>query len=105
MQLLTNELRQTLPPLGAGDSDDNATAFVKFFAYDTHWTWYVSEFDGDDTFYGVVDGFEVEYGYFSLSELSAYRGCYGAPIERDPSFMPKRLSEIYLELRSTRPIR
>ena len=79
MQLLTNELRQALPPLGAGD--------------------------GDDIFFGVVDGFEVEYGYFSLSELAAYRGRYGAPIERDPSFTPKRLQEIYLELRGSRSLR
>ena len=105
MQLLTDELRLALPPLGAGDGDDSATALVKFFAYDTDWLWFASEFDGEDTFYGVVRGFEVEYGYFRLSELSDYRGDYGAPIERDPSFTPKRLEEIYLELRQLRPIR
>jgi hypothetical protein len=105
MQLLTNELRQALPPLGAGDDDDSATALVMFHSHDTHWKWFASEFDGDDIFFGVVDGFEVEYGYFSLSELAAYRGRYGAPIERDPSFTPKRLQEIYLELRGSRSIR
>ena len=105
MQLLTTELRQSLPPFGTCEDDEHALALVKFVTYDTTWTWYAAEFDGDDTFFGVVDGFEVEYGYFSLSELAAYRGRYGAPIERDPSFTPKRLEEIYLELRQLRPIR
>ena len=97
------EVRQALPPLEAGD--DSASALVMFFSYYTHWKWFASEFDGDEIFFGVVDGFEVEYGYFTLSELAAYRGRYGAPIERDPSFTPKRLREIYLELRGSRSIR
>ena len=105
MQLLPSELRQSLPPLGSGDGDENALALVRFYAVDTDWTWYVSEFDGHDTFFGVVDGFEVEYGYFTLSELSDYRGVWGAPILRDPAFVPKRLAEICRELRQLRLIR
>lgn len=105
MQLLTNELRQSLPPFGACEDDEHALALAKFFAPDTTWTWYAAEFDGDDTFFGVVDGFEVEYGYFCLSELEDYRGVYGAPIVRDPSFTPIGLSQLYRELRHLRPIR
>ncbi len=69
MKLLTNALRQSLPPLGAGDEQADALARVKFFTPDSSWTWYASEFDDDDTFYGLVDGFALEFGCFSLKEL------------------------------------
>lgn len=99
MELLTAALRQSLAPLGAGDADGPAIARVKFFTPDSSWTWYASEFDGDDTLYGLVDGFELEYGYFSLSELEAVRGPMGLPIERDRFFTPVPLSELYDELK------
>jgi hypothetical protein len=35
---------------------------VKYFTPDSNWTWYASEFDGEDTFFGPVAGFEVELG-------------------------------------------
>jgi hypothetical protein len=57
-------------------------------------TWYASEFDGEDTFFGLVSGFEVEYGYFSLKELDEARGPMGLPIERDLQFEPKTLREL-----------
>tara|TARA_R100001230_G_C5617533_1_gene127677 strand:+ start:298 stop:471 length:174 start_codon:yes stop_codon:yes gene_type:complete len=41
------------------------------------------EFDGEDTFYGYVDGDYGEYGYFSLSELQSVKGMFGLGIERD----------------------
>ena len=48
-----------------------AQALVKFFTPDSSWTWYASEFNGDDIFFGFVIGFEPEFGYFSLSELES----------------------------------
>ena len=56
------------------------------------------EFDGKDTFFGLVDGFEVELGYFTLSELQRNRGKLGLPIERDLYFTPCRLSELRAKL-------
>jgi Protein of unknown function (DUF2958) len=41
---------------------------------DFGWTWYVIEFDGEDPFFGLVDWFERELGYFSLRELQRTRG-------------------------------
>jgi len=102
MKLLTNALRTSLPPLGAGDAHAEAIAHVKFFTPDSSWTWYASEFDGDDTFFGLVDGFELEYGYFSLTELESVRGHLGLPIERDLYFTPRPLDELYDELASRR---
>ena len=52
------------------------------------------EFDGEDEFFGLVDGFERELGYFSLSELQAFRGRFGLGIERDLYFEPRRLSAL-----------
>ena len=96
MKLLTNALRRSLPPLGAGDVlGDDAIARVKLFTPDSSWTWYASEFDGADTFFGLVDGIMLEYGYFSLAELTSIRGPLGLPIERDRFFTPAPLKELY----------
>ena len=64
---------------------------VKFFEPTGSWTWYVTEGekqeDGDWLFFGLVDGFEKELGYFSLNELigakEGVRGLQSLPIERD----------------------
>ena len=72
----------------------DSLAQVKFFTPDSNWTWYASEFDGEDIFFGLVVGFEVELGYFSLSELQSVRGPWGLPIERDLHFEPKTLKEL-----------
>lgn len=100
MQLLTTELRQILPPLGDGSGD--TVALVKFFTPDSSWTWYAAEFDGDDTFFGVVDGHEPELGYFSLRELLSARGHLGLPVERDLYFTPVKLDELYRTLKRNR---
>ena len=55
------------------------------------WTWYASEFDGEDIFFGLVIGFVAEFGYFSLSELKSVRGPLGLPVERDLHFKPQSL--------------
>jgi Protein of unknown function (DUF2958) len=92
--LLTDELRRTLPPLYATETDADPIVQVKFFTPDAQWTWGAIEFDGDDTFFGFVKGLEDEMGYFSLSELQEIRGHLGLPVERDLSFEPTRLSAI-----------
>jgi hypothetical protein len=94
MQLLTNELRRKLPPLYASEHEQDPQVICKFFTPDSRWTWYAVEFDGDDTFFGWVEGLENELGYFSLSELESVRGPLGLPIERDLYFEPCRLSQV-----------
>jgi hypothetical protein len=91
--LLDAESRARLPKLYSQEELGlDALAQVKFFAPDSNWTWYASEFDGEDTFFGLVAGFEVELGYFSLLELSTYRSNLGMPIERDLYFKPDALT-------------
>lgn len=95
MMLLTKKNRADLPALYSQDGKGlEATAVVKFFTPDAGWTWYASEFDGEDLFFGLVDGFEKELGYFSLSELQKVRGGLGLPIERDRWFEPVPMSEL-----------
>jgi hypothetical protein len=97
--LLDKTSREKLPPLYSNEQLGlMAIALVKFFTPDSNWTWYVSEFDGDDTFFGLVAGFDVELGYFLLSELQSVRGPLGLPIERDLHFEPKTLKELLEQL-------
>jgi len=95
MKLLTKEILEKLPKLYTQeDKGLDAVAVVKFFTPDSNWTWYATEFDGDDLFFGLVDGFEKEIGYFRLSELQSVKGALGLPIERDMYFKPKTLKEL-----------
>lgn len=93
MKLLTDEIRHRLPPLYANEHEPDPLVQVKFFTPWTGWTWYATEFDGDDTFFGLVEGLETELGYFSLSELESARGPGGLRIERDMYFEPTPLSQ------------
>ena len=95
MKLITKEIQNTLPKLYEQDSKNlNAIAYVKFFTPDSNWTWYATEFDGKDIFFGLVDGFVKELGYFSLLELESVRGPLGLKIERDLYFEPTILEEL-----------
>jgi len=106
VSLMTKEVRQKLPGLYAQEHlGANAVAYAKFFTPDSSWTWYATEFDGKDTFFGLVKGLETEFGYFSLSELESVRGPMGLPIERDLCWNPKKLKEIAPELFSERQAR
>lgn len=85
MKLLTKELIRKLPKLYEQEEKGfEAIAYVKFFSIVSNWTWYATEFDGEDIFFGLVQGFEEELGYFSLSELESS----GLRIERDNFFTP-----------------
>ncbi len=94
MELLSKEIKDKLPKLGETENTKDPIAVVKFFTPWSNWTWYATEFDGEDTFFGLVLGFEKELGYFSLKELESVRGPMGLGIERDLYFTPKPLSEI-----------
>lgn len=95
LPLLDEESRRRLPPLYSTEETGlDAQAQVKFFTPDSNWTWYASEFDGNDTFFGLVVGHEVELGYFSLSELESVRGPLGLPVERDKHYQPASLRDL-----------
>lgn len=92
MKLLTKAIIDTLPALYSTENvpTKDKKAVVKFFTPDANWTWYVVEGqkhdNGEFTFFGLVDGFEKEWGYFTLSEIQSVRGALGLPVERDRHF-------------------
>lgn len=95
MELLDGLSRAALPKLYSGEKKGlDAIAPVKFFTPDAQWVWYASEYDGEDMFFGLVSGLEVELGYFSLAELEGIRGPLGLPIERDLYFKPTSLRKL-----------
>lgn len=99
MSLLTTGDRESLPPLYSQDGRGTfALAYVKFFDPCSPATWYASEFDGEDTFFGLCDlGFgEPELGYFSLSELESIRGRLGIGIGRDRHWVPRSLRSCHV---------
>jgi hypothetical protein len=108
MKLLPNEIRETLPILGAQDGKGGkAVAYVKFFTPSSGWSWFAisgepvlseSGVEVDFRFFGLVFGHEKEFGYFLLSELEEVRGPMGLPIERDLYFKPAPLGEIAPEM-------
>ncbi|MEL6396620.1 MAG: DUF2958 domain-containing protein [Planctomycetota bacterium] len=92
--LLTADLRRRLPSLYSTDGKPDALVQAKFFTPWTSWTWYAVEFDGEDLFFGLVEGHELELGYFSLEELESIRGPGGLKIERDLYFEPTPLRDL-----------
>jgi len=62
MRLLTKGIKRALPKLGATANDPDPLMVCKFFTPDGGWTWYASEFDGEDIFFGYVLGHFEEWG-------------------------------------------
>lgn len=94
MKLLTNDLISKLPALYTTENQEDPMVICKFFTPWTNWTWYATEFDGTDTFFGFVVGHDAELGYFSLSELQSVKGPFGLSVERDLYFDPQPLSKV-----------
>lgn len=108
MKLLPKEIRNSLPALGSQDGKGGkSVVYVKFFTPDSNWTWYSTQGEPildeagseiDFQFFGLVEGFEKELGYFNLSELESAKGPMGLPIERDLYWTGKTLGQIAPEL-------
>lgn len=117
MKLLTAEIIKRLEktPLYSHESTpaDETPIIVKFFQPWGRWTWYATEgrrvkrfpngtYDdkapenecNDWLFFGLVDGFEKEMGYFLLSELEGIKGPFGLKIERDMHYEGHKLSDV-----------
>jgi len=93
MKLMTKEIISKIPNLYEQEGKgEEAIVYVKFFLPGTRWTWYATEFNGKDTFFGwvrsgILPDFD-EWGYFSYLELEENN------VERDLYFEPKKLKEI-----------
>lgn len=97
MMLLTKAIEKRLPALYANEDHgiDDPVVVCKFFTPDSNWTWYATEYDPEERlFFGLVDGFVKEWGYFSLTDLETAKGPMGLPIERDRHWQTIPASEI-----------
>jgi len=96
MKLITKEIEEKLPKLYSQENEKNPKIIVKFFHPLSTWTWFVTEGDkqedGDWLFFGLVDGFEKELGYFTLKQLEEVE-VKGLKIERDMYFGEHFLNE------------
>lgn len=95
--LMNAEIAAKLPALRANEAQGlEAIAPVKYFHPLTGWRWYASEYDPKEKlFFGLVSGYEVELGYFSLEELEEIgKDGRSIPVERDLHYEPKTLREI-----------
>jgi Protein of unknown function (DUF2958) len=97
MKLLTEELKNQLPPLYSQEQNSDPTVICKFFTPWSSWTWYAYEYSPEEgLLFGKVYSElcpEGEIGYFSLAELESVQGPMGLKVERDIHFKPKKLSE------------
>ena len=94
MKLITKEIEKKLlsHPLYSTDGNMTKDVLVKFFNPCGAGTWYVFEaekHENDWEFFGLVDLYEKEIGYFTLSELESIRLPFGLSIERDMYFSGK----------------
>jgi len=83
-----------VPGLYETEGQDEPLAVVKLFTPSADWTWYVIEYDGEGTAFGLVVGFETELGYFSISEMEEARGPLGLRVERDRWFEPRPVTRL-----------
>jgi hypothetical protein len=97
MRMMTKELEEAFAKQGSteGKPEEEIMALGHFFT--GSWDWWATEYDPERRlFFGLVRGFEVELGYFSLEEFEA-NSCDIRPlggIERDLYWRPKSLAEI-----------
>ncbi len=101
-KLMTKELGATIPAIrstaNVEDSDD-VLARAKLFCPYANWTWYLTEWDPrNGECFGLIQGFETEWGYFDLTELAEMTVFGKVPaIERDLYWEPKTIGEIRRE--------
>ena len=104
MKLITKEIEKEIEkkPLYFYEDNDvdvnDAKIIVKFFG-GGQWTWWAIEGekleDGDIRFFGLVQGFEKEFGYFTLRELEDLKfPPFGLGIERDMYFSNKTIKDV-----------
>ncbi len=99
MQLLPRSIVNKIPKLYETEDIEGPekVAKVKLFLPGSGWTWYIVEYDGEDSCFGLVDsglGHGVEFGYFSLNELRELKNPWGLRVERDKFFEPSKIDYI-----------
>ena len=100
--LMTKELGDMIPAIGATanfEGCNDVVARVKLFSPYSGWRWYVTEWEAETGLcFGLVEGFETEWGHFGLTELAETTVFGGVPaVERDLYWKPQTIGEIRRE--------
>lgn len=97
MKLMTKELEEAFAKQGRCDEKEEKDVIVLAHYFTGSWDWWATEYDPESrTFFGLVRGFEIELGYFSLDEMEEI-SCEVRPlggIERDLYWTPKTLADV-----------
>ncbi|MEM8858904.1 MAG: DUF2958 domain-containing protein [Chloroflexota bacterium] len=77
--------------------DFEKIVWVKLFTPRSDWTWYITEYDPNKQIaFGLVDGFEREWGYISIQEIDEMNADF-CSVERDLHFDPITYGELVYE--------
>ena len=88
--LIHPSVLEKLPPIGHDPSTllADCTLHLKLEDSVSGWKWYILEFDGDATFFGlIVNRIATVAGQFGLDELTGLSGADGG-LRRDADFTP-----------------
>lgn len=95
MKLMTSELAKRFATVGRQEGVADPLVLAKWFTPASNWTWWATEYDPEtQECFGLVSGFEVELGYFSLAEMAEVKGPMGLGIERDLYWTEQPLSKV-----------
>lgn len=95
MELIPQEIRDTIPKLYETEDQKDPLVYCKLFL--DGWTWLILEMSiDDDVCFGyVISPFcNGKLGYFSLAEIQEVKGSLGLGVERDLHFKPQLLSQL-----------
>ncbi len=103
MKLMTKALAKKMPALYEHENTPKDEVLVRIHYFTSSWDWYGTEFDEKEgRFFGLVDGHEIELGYFHLSEFEDFNRKHVPGIERDLHWLYKTLEEVTRQRESLR---
>ena len=95
MKLMTKKIKEQAEKQYDKGSDMEQMVVAKFFDSRGSWKWYLMNMDRDEDYcWGIVKGFEVEMGSFSMDALKSQQ----PRIQRDLYFEPIKASEVWEQL-------
>ena len=96
MKLMTKEIQKKAVKQFDEGSDMEQQVVAKFFDAMGDWKWFLMNMDGSDKDYcwGIVKGFAVEMGSFSMNEQQSM----SPRIQRDLYFEPMKAKDLWDKL-------
>ena len=96
MKLITDKIAEQAEKQYDEGSDMEQKVVAKYFDPMGSWKWFLMNKKKDDSYcWGIVKGFEVEMGSFSIDELESIKLPFGLGIERDTLFEPMKAKDVW----------